>query len=168
MRLFAQPYNPDANGFYFESLEEFNEKMKNCRDSFGSPIEEFEIQFIDGTDQESDLAKAVRLDQTNLEDFFDLTELDNDDQAKVFYLIDQCNYSVKDVWENYEDVMLYSGDLEEAGQELFDELYLSEIPEHLRSYIDYQQFSKDCELSGDMSEFEFAGETYTCTNANAN
>ncbi|MDE3207948.1 MAG: antirestriction protein ArdA [Pseudomonadota bacterium] len=65
------------------------------------------------------------------------------------------------------EVSLYSGRLEDAAEEMFDEIYLHEIPEHLHSYIDYKAFTRDCEYSSDFVEFEFDSETYTCTNASA-
>lgn len=40
------------------------------------------------------------------------------------------------------------GSLQEYAEELFDELYLHEIPEHLRSYIDYEKFASDLECDG--------------------
>jgi hypothetical protein len=60
---------------------------------------------------------------------------------------------------------IFQGKLHDAVAELFDECYTHDIPENLRNYIDHDAFARDCELSGDMDEFTFAGETYTCTNA---
>jgi antirestriction protein len=37
------------------------------------------------------------------------------------------------------------------AQELFDELYAHEIPEHLRFYVDYDAFSRDIFLDGHFS-----------------
>jgi len=49
-KLHAQSYDPDANGFYFESMEDYASKAKLNRNSFGDVVEEYEIQFIDGED----------------------------------------------------------------------------------------------------------------------
>ena len=166
MRLYAQPYNLDAKGFYFESMEEYAEKAKNCVDSFGGKVEEFEIQFIDGTDEEADLAKAIKLDQANLEDFFNLEDLDEYDAAKLFYLVDNRRYTLAEALPLVDDVILFEGTLEQAAEDLFDECYLSQVPESIRPYIDYKKFARDCEMGSDMDEFEFAGVTYTCTNVN--
>jgi hypothetical protein len=67
--------------------------------------------------------------------------------------------------EKIDEPSIYEGELKDAAEELFDECYLSDIPESVRNYIDYAAFARDCELGGDMTEFEFAGTTYTCTNA---
>jgi antirestriction protein len=37
------------------------------------------------------------------------------------------------------------------AEHLFDELYLHELPEHLRYYIDYEAFSRDLFLDGYFS-----------------
>ena len=34
------------------------------------------------------------------------------------------------------------------GENLFDELYLNEVPEHVRPYIDYESFTRDLFLDG--------------------
>lgn len=47
-QLHAQPYDITANGFYFESLEDYADKAKSNRNDYGDPVEEYEIQFIDG------------------------------------------------------------------------------------------------------------------------
>lgn len=50
--LYANPYNIDAAGFYFESANAFIEKSTNLTDRYGNLVEEFEIEFIDGDDVE--------------------------------------------------------------------------------------------------------------------
>ena len=46
--LYAQPYNIDATGFYFDSAEDYDAKAKGNFDRYGQFVEEYEIQFIDG------------------------------------------------------------------------------------------------------------------------
>lgn len=46
-RLYAQPYDISTRGFYFETAEEYNGKVSKVRNSFGGPVEEFEIQFVE-------------------------------------------------------------------------------------------------------------------------
>ena len=58
-------------------------------------------------------------------------------------------------------------DVKDAAIELFDAVNLSQIPEPLQAYIDYDAFAHDLEIEGDFIEFEYAGSTFTCTNANA-
>lgn len=164
--LYAHPYNPDARGFYFSTLDEFERLSSRCRDRFGNLVEEFEIQYIDGDD--SALFNAAGINQANLSEWFDEVEsLDDEDKAKLFYLTDCAGYTLDRALEKIEDVCLHDGSLLDAATELFDECYLHDIPEAVRSYIDYEAFAYDRQLNGDMCEFRYSGQVFTCTNHNA-
>lgn len=164
--LHATPYNIDAVGFYFESLEEYQTKSENHLDRFGNLVEEFEIQFIDGDDAE--LFEACGINQANLNVWFDDIEFLQDfEKASLYYLLGVACYDLDQAMEKMNDTCIYQGELLEAATELFDECYLYTLPENLRYYIDYEKFARDCELGGDMCEFEYANITYTCTNSNA-
>jgi hypothetical protein len=41
---FASGYDITANGFFFTSAEEYTQKVSTCKNGFGGPVEEFEIQ----------------------------------------------------------------------------------------------------------------------------
>lgn len=163
---YAQPYNLDATGFYFSTLEEYEEKVNQCRDSFGLAVEEFELMFIDGSDEEAQLFKACSVNQANLGQFLEIIEdVPAYQLPALFYLCDVHGYNMEEAMDKIDDVTIYTGELKDAAEELFDECYAHEIPDHLKHYIDYDAFARDCEMGGDMTEFEFAGETYTVTNA---
>jgi Antirestriction protein (ArdA) len=163
--LHAQPYNVDAQGFYFTSAEEYTTKQEALRDRFGAPVEEFELQYIDGDD--SQLFDACGINQCNLPTWFDDIEpLEDYEKAALFYLVDQGGYDLSDALERYDDVALFDGRLIDAATQLFDEIYLPEVPEAVQYYIDYAAFAYDCQMGGDMTEFNFNGVIYTCTNAN--
>jgi len=165
VEFYAQPYNPDARGFYFSTAEEFESKASQLVDAFGCPVEEFEIQFIDGTSEEADLFRACGVNQANLSEYLELLDEVEDYQLPaVFYLCDM-GYSMDEAKRKADEASIYEGDLEDAAEELFDDCYLYQIPEHLQAYVDYERFANDCRISGDMAEFEFAGKTYTITNA---
>jgi antirestriction protein len=162
--LHAQPYNIDASGFQFTSADEYTAKQSALRDRFGAPVEEFEIQYIDGDDGQ--LFDACRIHQGDLATWFDDIEtLDRQEKAALFYLVDQVGYRLNEALEKLEDVCISECSLIEAASELFDECYLPEVPEAVRPYIDYDAFARDCRLGGDMVEFRFDGATFTVTNA---
>lgn len=161
--LYAQPYNIEATGFYFTSAEEFEQKAEGLIDRYGSPVEEFEIQYIDGDD--AALFEAVGVDQSNLDTWFELLDLEDHEKAALYFLCGVHGRGLSEALGIVQDVSLYEGRLIDAATELFDECYAHEIPERLRYYIDYDRFARDCDIGGDMSEFEFNGTTYTCTNA---
>ena len=162
--LHAQPLNIDARGFQFSSAEEFETKQEALCDRFGNEVEEFEIQYLDGEDGQ--LFEACRIHQGDLTPWFDDIEpLEDYEKAALFYLTNCAGYRLNDALEKLADVCISECSLIEAASELFDEVYLSEVPESVRNYIDYDAFANDCRLGGDMCEFRFGGTTYTCTNA---
>jgi hypothetical protein len=163
--LHAQPYSVDAVGFYFTSAEEYETKQKALRDSFGAPVEEFEIQYIDGEDGQ--LFDACKINQTNLGTWFDDIEtMDDYRKPALFFLMDDLGYNLGEALSSVDDVCLYECPLLDAATELFDEIYLPEVPEAVQYFIDYDAFAYACRVSGDMIEFAYEGTTYTCTNAN--
>ena len=162
--LHATPYNLDVKGFYFESEDEFITKMEGLTDRNGRPVEEFEIQFIDGDDWE--LFEKAGITQATISIWFDDIEpLTNYEKLGVFFLLDQ-GRRLECALENYDDASIQECTLEDAATQLFDECYAHDIPESIRFYIDYTMFARDVQDEGDMVEFEYNGTTYTCTNAN--
>lgn len=162
--LHATPYNIDAVGFYFESVEEYQTKSESHFDRFGNLVEEFEIQFIDGDDAE--LFEACGINQANINVWFDDIEFLQDfEKASLFYLVGVVGYNLDQALEKMNEPSIYEGSLLEAATELFDECYLHTLPDNLRFYIDYEKFANDCSVSGDMCEFEYKAKIYTCTNA---
>lgn len=69
--LFAQPYDVSATGFYFESFEDYQSKAAKAVNDYGQPVEEFEIEFVDGEDIDCELAKAWDLSRFNIAGFFE-------------------------------------------------------------------------------------------------
>ena len=74
IQLHAQHYDLAATGFYFETYEDYVEKSAALRNDYGAPVEEFEIQFIDGERIDCDLAKAIGINQANLKQYLDAVE----------------------------------------------------------------------------------------------
>ncbi|WP_176322308.1 antirestriction protein ArdA [Burkholderia vietnamiensis] len=163
----AQPYNLDACGFYFTSLEDYTAKAEANVDRWGAPVEEYELQLVDGTDAEACLFSTLRISQANLDTWFDVVDLDEREQAALAYLVGDLGYSLADALDKIDDVMLQEGSIEDVGADMFDELYLHEVPEHLHAYLDRAAWVRDYRLNGDLCETEFAGQTFTVTNANA-
>lgn len=162
--LYAQPYNLDAQGFYFHSVEEFETKSENLRDRFGYPVEEFEIQFIDGDG--ANLFEASGINQSSLPIWFDdITMLDDHEKIALYLLTGVLGYSLDDAMTKIDEVSIFHCDAQEAAEELFDSCYAQDIPDNLRFYFDMEKFARDLEIGGDFNEFEYNGKTYTCTNA---
>ena len=164
--LHATPYNRDAAGFYFESITDYKTKSENHLDCFGNLVKEFEIQFIDGEDAE--LFNACGIEQSNLNIWFDDIEFMHDaDKVNLYYLVAVTRSTLSQALDKVDEPSIYLGNLLDAARELFVECYLSSVPNNIKYYIDYKKFSRDCGLAGDMCEFEYADQTFTCTNSNA-
>lgn len=163
--LHATPYNRDATGFYFISAEEYEDKAKFHFDRFGNLVEEFEIQFVDGDD--AALFEACGIDQTCINTWFDDVEyLQDYEKINLYYLVGCAGYSLVQAMDMLDEPCITESSLRDASEELFNECWLSSVPDNLRFYVDYDKFARDCEYGGDMVEFECNGKTYTCVNAN--
>lgn len=87
--LYAQPYSPELSGFNFDSLEAFEPGLKRLK---ARCCEEVEIQYIDGDQQETRLANAVRLNQNEVHLWFEeLADLNEHNAEKLIFLLD-CGY----------------------------------------------------------------------------
>ena len=164
--LYAQPYDLSAIGFYFESAEEFAAKLQALKNAQGDPVEEFEIQFIDGKDVDAALVEAVHLHQHDPEGFFEKIDAwDDADKQTIAIAVGECGYDF--TWEKNEpgdfDVDLYRVDsLLELAEMFVDEGLFGDIPERLQFYLDYNAIARD--LSVEYVETTIAGErlVYRC------
>ena len=157
-RLFAQPYDLSARGFFFEPLDEYRSRARGARNDHGQPIEEFEIQFIDGDPIDAELARAVALGQANLESY--LSCVDNwADWQKVIVVIavGACGYDFDPnaVPEDYEIDIYYTENLRNLAEEFVNDGLLGDFPDPMRPYFDYDAFARD--LAVDFVETEIAG-----------
>lgn len=160
----ATPYNLDAAGFYFENIEEYQAKSECHLDRYGNTVEEFEIQYIDGND--AALFAACGINQANLNTWFNEVEcLQDYDKINLYFLLGCAGYALSQGLDKLDEPRIAESNLKEAATELFDDCYLHSIPESIRYYINYDSFARDCELGGDLTEFDFNNRTYTCTNA---
>lgn len=160
--LYVQPFNSDAQGFYFSDIDQYCEALEQARDCFGRPVEEFQIIFVDGDDLE--LFTICGVNQGNLALWFEIEDLDERQKAALFFLCAQLGYSAEDALPKVDEVMLTKSSLRDAAIDLFDEIYLPGIPEPARYYIDYHLFAQDCLNSGDLQDFKFADRPWTCLN----
>lgn len=92
-KLYANPYDISAMGFYFETQEEYAEKADQLRNAHGDPVEEFEIEFIDGELIDCELAKAWGLYQSNFSDYLEkCDEWDDHDKVRFIIAVGECGF----------------------------------------------------------------------------
>lgn len=101
---YAKPYNLDAIGFYFDSMEAFTSQSENLTDHYGQPVEEFEIQYINGDDAQ--LFTACGINQANLDVWFDEVEPLTDHQKAALFCLCDMGYALDAAMEKLDDVCL--------------------------------------------------------------
>lgn len=158
VQLHAQPYDISAVGFYFDSYDDYTAKAAALRNDHGDPVEEFEIQFIDGDHIDCDLARAIGINQANLKQYFDAVDgWDDDDKTRVILAVGECGYSFGDDTQPSDfEIDIYPFDtMRDLAVHFVEEGLFGDIPERLQFYLDYDAIARD--LSVDYSEAEVAG-----------
>lgn len=164
--LYAQPYDISASGFYFDDAQIYACKAAGLRNDWGQPVEEFEIQFIDGEGIDAALAEAWGLNQANLARFLGIVEEWLDDQKQRFIIaVGECGYGFDpaSVDPDSFDVDLYEADsLRDLAEQFVDEGLYGEIPPHLAHYIDYEAIARDLAMDFAVSEIGGTRLVYAC------
>lgn len=149
--LHAQPYDVEARGFYFHSLEEYEEKADKNLNSWGGKVEEYEMQFIDGEgDQEL-------LDRLPLAEFFEIVETwKSEDIEKIHLLAEAVGWhyiasTASELEDQIQDLIVYTSthSKDDLGAEVM-EAQDPEAYEKIRPYHHYFAFDRwlDDQLCG--------------------
>ena len=158
-QLFAQPYDISASGFYFSSFDEFQSRAALTRNDFGFPVEEYEIQFIDGDSLDAHLFEALGVNQANIGAFLEACENWNIEQKqKAIIAVGECGYTfdLKSGDPDDFDVDLYEmNNLRELAEHFVEEGLFGEIPKHLQNYLDHDAIARD--LGMDYAEITLVG-----------
>lgn len=156
----ATPYAYGGPFFYFESLEEYEDKYKKNKDKdTGLPYEEYEIVLQDGDSTEFAVYKAMASDrfglpQHQIEEYFDRVDeiggLRDDELAAIAYLTDDLNMDFKDALDKYDEVALFEGDKEAAMEEYVDGMGgVGELGDNvIEMYFDYDNFGRNLKIEG--------------------
>ncbi|MCG7861116.1 MAG: antirestriction protein ArdA [Candidatus Thiodiazotropha endolucinida] len=147
--FYAQPYSIDHTGFYFDSLEAFEAGMEQLE---ARGCEEVEIQFIDGESHHAGLASVAGIHQGNVDLWFEeLDDLDNLEINQLCFLLDR-GFDLEEAISRYEEVCIFHGTTADYAQELIEDT--TDIPENLRTYIDYAAIARDMGYNGEIEEIE--------------
>lgn len=164
--LFAQPYDTTAEGFYFRTIEQYQEQAWGVINGYGDMVQEFELQFIDGEAIDCAFAQAWQPSQATIADFMDAVETWELEQKRHYIIaVGECGYHHVDAYRvpgSIEIDIYFVDSLRELAEQFVDEGLYGEIPDHLQSYIDYDAIARD--LAMDFSGIEIAGErmAYAC------
>ena len=144
LTLYAQPYDLDAQGFYFDSFEDYETKYnKNCN-VYGQPVEEYEIQFIDGSAIDCDLFNAVK-GQYNLKAFF-MVANEWEEYQKIPLIIAYGENITSEPFNEevtsdmFEDIdIYYDMSFEDLAWEFIENGLFGDIPENLKQWLDIEK-----------------------------
>lgn len=147
---FARPYSLCATGFYFTTLADYHVKADACRDDYGQPVEEFELQYIDGDAHQ--LFNALSVNQATLSAWFEL--IDALDPTEDRYLV-ACNLAdegctIGELADRWDDFTIYHGTAEDYARDMIE--YCEDLPERIAYYVDYQMMGRDMVIGGDITE----------------
>ena len=157
--LYAQPYDLSATGFYFECPETFERKIQAVKNDYGEPVEEFEIQFIDGEALDTALFDALRIHQGNACQFLEMvTEWEEWEKINIIIATGECGYTFdieSDDPHHFGITIENADNMRELAERFVNDGLFGEIPEHLANYIDIDAIAAD--LSHDYTETVIAG-----------
>lgn len=160
--LYAQPYDISASGFYFKTDEEFQTKSKGLRNDYGEPVEEYEIQFIDGEQIDCELAQAFCLNQANFVLYLEYAKQWNTHEKTCFIIANgECGYNFNPKHENINtlEIDIYDvSNLKELAEQFVDEGFYGDIPKPIELYIDHEAMARD--LAMDFAMTEIAGNRF--------
>lgn len=158
-QLYAQPYDISATGFYFETLEEYQQKAASNRNQMGFLVEEYELQFIDGEDIDCKLFDALSVNQATFSKYLEACDdWSEDEKQKVIIAVGECGYSfdlASDTPDSLEVDIYELDSLKELAEQFVDEGLFGEIPASIANYLDYDAIARD--LGMDYSETVIAG-----------
>ena len=159
IRLYAQPYDISAVGFYFESAEEYLEKVAKAKNSYGAPVEEFEIQFIDGEAIDAKLFEALGVNQCNFAALLQAAEKwDEHEKRKAIIAVGECGYTFDPAHEDPDEfeIEIHEIDsLRDLAIQFVDDGLFGDIPERIQSYLDYDAIARD--LGIEYTQTQIAG-----------
>ena len=152
LSIFAQPYDLEATGFYFTTLEDYEAKCAKNFNSWGGLVEEYMIDICDGPMLACELASAIKLNQCNLQAFFDALDWCDDDLVKACIMYDNniTDVDLKDYDPSDAEGLYLYEDMSwtDVAEEFVDGGYLGDVPDHLSQYIDYDRVARDLSDNG--------------------
>jgi antirestriction protein len=164
--FYAQPYDISATGFTFDTAEQFDAKISTIRNVYSQPVEEFEIQFIDGESIDAQLAEAIGINQANICRIIELIDEWSDDQKiRAIIAVGECGYSFDPVRfdPDHIDLDLYEIDsLRDLAAQFVDEGLFGDIPERISMYLDYEIIARDLGCDYAMISIDGSNYAYRC------
>jgi hypothetical protein len=139
--LYANPYDTSYTGFYFDTIDQFNQKLSQAN------YEEVEIDYIDGDNPR--LFQSAKIHQGNVD--LDRYSDDSQEALSIGYLIEIMH--LDEAIKRRDEVILHRGSLADYAFELVSDVYpLDQLPDLIRNHIDYASIARDLELNSEVAE----------------
>lgn len=165
--FYAQPYDINAKGFYFDDAESYRRQSAGHVNRYGMPVEEYEIQFIDGEPINAALANALEVSQATICAFFEAeAEWSEDQKLRVIISEREIGNPFDPEHDDPDDldIDLYEMDsMRELASQFLDDGLFGDIPPHLANYIDAEAIARD--LAMDYAETSIAGRRFVYRSA---
>jgi len=165
--LFAQPYDISATGFYFRSAAEYDDNAARAMNAYGRPVEEFEIQFIDGEGLDCQLFAALGIHQGNIAAFFQaVKEWSDDEKIRIIIAVDEAGYGFnlgRDDPGQFEIDLYECNSLRELAIQFIDDGLFGEIPKAIACYLDYDAIARDLGVEYSETTIDGARYVYRCS-----
>lgn len=159
--FYAQPCDRSVEGFFFETIEQFERHMAELTDSFGNRIEEVEIGFVEGGHADFEMFEVWRPDAASLNAYLDAIQNWPIETKQIYIIaVGSGHYAHDEVADDPAavDVTIYHVfSLRELAEQFVEEGLFGDIPERLQNYIDYDAIARDLHHDG-YREFISAGE----------
>ena len=150
LTLCATPYQIGAPFFYFESIEEYNQKYELHLKKYG--VEEYEFEYIDGDDISLTVWKACN---GNMFKFLEIIEegmiATLEDAIKLYVATNINGNTLEDALLRYQGIYLWCGSMKDYAYEIFQ---WDLVPEFLHQYINIDQLVIDLQCNGDIYELD--------------
>ena len=167
MKLYANPYDIERAdcAFYFDSFGEYEDRYAGIHKKF--QVEEYEIEFIEGTESELALFSAASVCQASLAEFYETLGLLAEHELPAFYFLMAHNgYNMKEARSMARDQIVGEQTAEDAAQEQLDDMLAElDISERkkvvIAMYFDVERKAQDMQMNGEITEFDFDGRTFT-------
>ena len=155
---YLSPYGYDDKGFYFDSIEELEDKLAEQ-----PSLEEYEIEFIDGDDLDALLFSAISSRESTVTamEVIEADELDEGKKLLVAHFLDMGD-NLDRALKAADNASLFEGTIEDYVYEsIQDSGGLSELPpDEVERYFDWESYAKDEAINRSLSEARIAGKVY--------
>ena len=151
----CQPYNINADGFYFEDMSAYNLMVEKCFDSFGLPVEEFEIQFTEGENIDFELFEVWGIHQGNVCKYLDAVDRLTHHKKTNSIIMADMGFCLDKNLATFDVELHYCDQMRDLAMYLVENGKYGDIPEIIQQYIDYDALAIDLEAA--YTEVNIAG-----------